>query len=78
MGWSWGLGIARPVHLVKTRGPKTVTPIIRFAKDNSGATAIEHGLIATLIGVAITVGAGALGTKLNSVFKGISTKLIAP
>jgi pilus assembly protein Flp/PilA len=51
---------------------------IRFAKDDSGATAIEYGLIATLIGVAIIVGAGALGTKLNSVFKGISTKLVAP
>jgi pilus assembly protein Flp/PilA len=51
---------------------------LRFAKDDSAATAIEYGLIATLIGVAIIVGAGALGTKLNSVFKGISTKLVAP
>ena len=50
----------------------------RFAKDESGATAIEYGLIATLIGVAIILGAGALGTKLNSVFNGISTKLTAP
>jgi pilus assembly protein Flp/PilA len=50
----------------------------RFAKDQSGATAIEYGLIATLIGVAIILGAGALGTQLNSVFKGISTKLVAP
>ena len=52
--------------------------LVRFAKDDSGATAIEYGLIATLIGVAIILGAGALGSKLNSVFKGISTKLVAP
>ncbi|HVY19640.1 MAG TPA: Flp family type IVb pilin [Bauldia sp.] len=44
----------------------------RFAKDESGATAIEYGLIATLIGVAIILGATALGTKLNSVFSGIA------
>jgi pilus assembly protein Flp/PilA len=50
----------------------------RFAKDQSGATAIEYGLIATLIGVAIILGATALGIQLNSVFNGISTKVIAP
>jgi len=50
----------------------------RFAKDESGATAIEYGLIATLIAVAIIVGAGALGSKLNAVFNGPSTKLTAP
>ncbi len=54
------------------------TLFVRFAKDESGATAIEYGLIATLIGVAIIVGATALGTKLNQVFNGISTKLVAP
>jgi pilus assembly protein Flp/PilA len=50
----------------------------RFAKDESGATAIEYGLIATLIAVAIIVGAGALGTKLNAVFTGLSTKMTTP
>ena len=35
------------------------TLISRFAKDESGATAIEYGLIATLIGVAIILGATA-------------------
>jgi pilus assembly protein Flp/PilA len=52
--------------------------VSRFAKDESGATAIEYGLIASLIGVAIIVGAGALGTKLNSVFTGIDSKLVTP
>ena len=50
----------------------------RFAKDQSGATAIKYGLIATLIGIAIIVGAIALGTQLNSVFSGVSTKVTAP
>ncbi len=50
----------------------------RFARNESGATAIEYGLIATLIGVAIIVGAGALGTKLNAVFNGIQAKLVTP
>lgn len=49
--------------------------INRFAREESGATAIEYGLIATLIGVAIILGATALGTKLNSVFSGIAGKI---
>ncbi|WP_274423810.1 Flp family type IVb pilin [Chelativorans sp. YIM 93263] len=40
----------------------------RFLKDESGATAIEYGLIATLIAVAIIVGAGTLGTNLGTLF----------
>ena len=47
----------------------------RFVKNESGATAIEYGLIASLIGVAIIVGATALGTSLNSTFQGISSKM---
>ena len=50
----------------------------RFVKDESGATAIEYGLIASLIGVAIIVGAGALGTSLNSTFNAISTQIKGP
>ena len=43
----------------------------RFAKDESGATAIEYGLIATLIAVAIIVGATAVGGALNATFTNI-------
>ncbi len=46
--------------------------VSRFMKDESGATAIEYGLIATLIGVAIIAGATALGTTLNSTFQGVA------
>ncbi|CAN7723332.1 Flp family type IVb pilin [Mesorhizobium sp.] len=49
--------------------------IARFVKDESGATAIEYGLIAALIALAIITGAGALGNALNSKFQAIATKL---
>lgn len=47
----------------------------RFVKDESGATAIEYGLIAALISVALITGATALGGKLNTQFQNLSTYL---
>ncbi len=47
----------------------------RLLKDESGATAIEYGLIAALISVALITGATALGTSLNDQFTGLSKKL---
>ncbi len=47
----------------------------RFMKDESGATAIEYGLIAALIALAIMVGAGAVGNALDAKFNLIATKL---
>ena len=41
---------------------------VRFVKDNSGATAIEYGLIAAGISVAIIAVVNGLGTKLNTKF----------
>ena len=49
--------------------------VSRFAKDESGATAIEYGLIAALISVGIIVAAGLLGNSLATLFNGISTEL---
>jgi len=49
----------------------------RFAKDESGATAIEYGLIAALIALAITAGATTLGGKLGTQFNNIATHLDA-
>jgi pilus assembly protein Flp/PilA len=46
-----------------------------FLKDESGATAIEYGLIAAGISVAIITVVQGLGTKLNAVFTTITTKL---
>jgi pilus assembly protein Flp/PilA len=51
--------------------------LARFAKDESGATAIEYGLIAALIGVAIVGGATAVGKNLDSMFTSISGHLVA-
>jgi pilus assembly protein Flp/PilA len=47
----------------------------RFAKDESGATAIEYGLIAAGISVAIITVVGTLGTKLNTTFTSVQTAL---
>ena len=47
----------------------------RFIKDDSGATAIEYGLIAGLISVVIITVITAIGTKLNTKFTNISTAL---
>jgi pilus assembly protein Flp/PilA len=49
--------------------------IQRFYKDESGATAIEYGLIAALVAVVLAAALGALGTKLSGVFTTVSGKL---
>lgn len=47
----------------------------RFANDESGATAIEYGLIAALVGVMIIAGASLLGTNLNALFNRVATEI---
>lgn len=49
----------------------------RFIKDESGATAIEYGLIAALISVALIAGASTLGNSLNNTFSAIGDKMTA-
>ena len=49
--------------------------ISSFLKDESGATAIEYGLIAAGISVAIIAVVQGLGAKLNTVFTSVSTAL---
>jgi pilus assembly protein Flp/PilA len=43
-----------------------------FLKSEDGATAIEYGLIASLVAVAIITGAGALGNNLNNTFTNLA------
>jgi pilus assembly protein Flp/PilA len=50
-------------------------PLRQFATDTSGATAIEYGLIAAGIAVAIISVVNGIGSKLNTAFNGISTQL---
>ncbi|MDP9902716.1 Flp family type IVb pilin [Variovorax ginsengisoli] len=52
--------------------------IVNFLRDEEGATAIEYGLIAGLISIAIAVVVGTIGTNLNDLFTTISEKLVAP
>ncbi len=47
----------------------------RFLKDESGATAIEYGLIAALISVAIIGGAQTIGTRLTATFENVANRL---
>jgi pilus assembly protein Flp/PilA len=46
--------------------------VTQFMKDESGATAIEYGLIAALIAVVIITGAKLLGNNLNNTFTNIA------
>jgi pilus assembly protein Flp/PilA len=49
--------------------------ITRFVKDETGATAIEYGLIAAGIALAIITVVNGLGTTMNAKFTAISTSL---
>jgi len=49
-----------------------------FIADEDGVTAIEYGLIAALIGVAMVTAAGTLGGKISAAFDYVSTKLVVP
>jgi len=48
--------------------------VARFVRDESGATAIEYGLIAALIAVAIISAARALGTQIGTTFNTVVTE----
>ncbi len=49
--------------------------IKKFLKNTSGATAIEYGLIAALIAVAVIGGVTALGTSANATFNSVATSM---
>ena len=51
------------------------TLVTRFVKDESGATAIEYGLIAAGISIAIITVVGTVGTSLNTLFTKVATAL---
>ncbi len=50
----------------------------KFWADEDGASAIEYGLLASLIALVLVTGASALGTKLNELFQGVADKLVVP
>jgi pilus assembly protein Flp/PilA len=49
--------------------------VARFVKDRSGGAAIEYGLIAALIAIAIIGAAGALGTQIGTTFNTVVTEM---
>lgn len=51
--------------------------LAHFIRDESGVTAIEYGLIASLVGVAIIVGATLLGTALNDTLVLVASTMAA-
>jgi pilus assembly protein Flp/PilA len=67
------LWLGGPNSLLTDREMKMTKFLSRFAQNESGATAVEYGLIAALIGVVIITGATALGSALNAKFKTIGT-----
>ena len=52
--------------------------IAQFLKDESGATAIEYGLIAAGIAVAIIAAVNTLGSKLDTTFQAVNGSIAAP
>ena len=56
-------------------GKRIMSILIRFLRDETGATAIEYGLIAAGISIAIIASVNGLGTKLNTKFNSINTSL---
>ena len=54
-----------------------ISAVKTFAADENGVTAIEYGLIAALIGVAVATTAKTLGVDLSNVFSAVSTKVNA-
>ena len=49
--------------------------LLRFLRDLKGATAIEYGLIAALIGASLVFGMGVIGKTMNNQFMSVSNKV---
>jgi pilus assembly protein Flp/PilA len=62
---------------IRFRREKSKMILRKFVRDESGATAIEYGLIAACIAIAIIVAAQGVGTQLNATFEKVKTDLDA-
>jgi pilus assembly protein Flp/PilA len=60
---------------MQQQGASRMSKIFAFLKDESGATAIEYGLIAAGISVVIIAAVNAIGSSLNAKFNYIATTL---
>ncbi len=66
--WSWA-------RCFKFNRSYNMTKLIRFLKDDSGATAIEYGLLASLIAVVLITAVATLGSTLEAKFSNIATSI---
>lgn len=55
---------------------KVFSVVQSFIADENGVTAIEYGLIAALVGVAVVAAAGKLGDQLNATFNAVVAALV--
>lgn len=55
-----------------------MTKLVRFVKDESGATAIEYGLIAAAMGLALVAVMPLLANAITTVFTNLATNISAP
>ena len=62
-------------EILKQVTDKSVAQVKHFAEDETGATAIEYGLIAGLIAVAIIAAVTTLGTNLGTLFTNLGKKI---
>ena len=67
--------LAGTVGAISTKETLMRKILMNFCKNESGATAIEYGLIAALIAVVIITGVTAVGTNLSQTFVSLSTQL---
>jgi len=61
--------------MYKMLSTTTTRPILRFARDESGATAIEYAMIASGVGVAIAATVVNVGTGVKGLFVSVSSAL---
>jgi pilus assembly protein Flp/PilA len=65
----------RSIERIMRRRLPMLQALRRFARSDSGATAIEYGLIASLIAIVIITSVNAVGTKLKGTFNEITSNL---
>ena len=65
----------RPIHGYLFKEAKLKRIVLKFVSDDSGATAIEYGLIAAGIALAIIAIVNGLGSNLNGMFTSINSSL---
>jgi pilus assembly protein Flp/PilA len=70
--------VHRPTIQTEPKGKKMTNLLKRFSNDESGATAIEYGLIAGLISVVIIAAVTLIGLDLQGIFQYIADTLVVP